>query len=98
MPVWRHVPSPWARQDRPEGASAMNILNYRQFPAQTRMQNEIRQAFNRLLDGNLFEQDESDDSSVVTSQWVPRVDVKEEQDRFVLYADLPGIDPDEIEV
>jgi HSP20 family protein len=76
----------------------MNILNYRQFPAQTRMQNEIRQAFNRLFDGNLFEQDESDDSSVVTSQWVPRVDVKEEQDRFVLYADLPGIDPDEIEV
>jgi HSP20 family protein len=76
----------------------MNILSYRQYPAQARMQNEIRQAFNRLFDGNLFEQDESDDSSVVTSQWVPRVDVKEEQDRFVLYADLPGIDPDEIEV
>jgi HSP20 family protein len=76
----------------------MNILSYRQFPAQTRMQNEIRQAFNRLFEGNLFDQDESDDSSVVTSQWVPRVDVKEEKDRFVLFADLPGIDPDEIEV
>jgi HSP20 family protein len=35
---------------------------------------------------------------VVTSQWVPRVDVKEEGDRFVLYADLPGIDPNDIEV
>jgi HSP20 family protein len=76
----------------------MNILSYRQFPAQNRMQNEIRQAFNRLFEGNLFDQDESDDSSVVTSQWVPRVDVKEEKDRFVLFADLPGIDPDEIEV
>jgi HSP20 family protein len=81
-----------------QGANAMNILNYRQFPAQNRMQNEIRQVFNRLFEGNLFEQDESDDSSVVTSQWVPRVDVKEEPDRFVLYADLPGIDPDQIEV
>ncbi|MDB6163090.1 MAG: heat-shock protein [Xanthomonadaceae bacterium] len=76
----------------------MNIMRYRQVPAQGRMQNDLRQVFDRLLQGNFFDQDESDDSSVVTSQWVPRVDVKEEQDRFVLYADLPGIDPDEIDV
>ncbi len=76
----------------------MNIVRYRQWPAQAHMQNEIRKAFDRLFEGNLLDQDESDDSSVVTSQWVPRVDVKEEPGRFVLYADLPGIDPDEIEV
>ena len=76
----------------------MNILRYRQLPGQGRMQNDLRQMFDRLIEGNLFDQDESDDSSVVTSQWVPRVDVKEEQGRFVLYADLPGIDPDQIEV
>jgi len=76
----------------------MSIVRYRQWPGQARMQNEIRQAFDRLLEGNLFDQDEADDSSVVTSQWVPRVDVKEEKDRFVLYADLPGIDPDDIDV
>jgi HSP20 family protein len=81
----------------------MNIVRYRQWPGdayarQARMQHEIRQAFDRLFEGNLLDQDEADDSSVVTSQWVPRVDVKEEQDRFVLYADLPGIDPDDIDV
>jgi HSP20 family protein len=76
----------------------MNILRYRQMPAQGRLQNDLRQVFDRLFEGNFFDQDESDDSSIVTSQWVPRVDVKEEQDRFVLYADLPGIDPDQIEV
>jgi HSP20 family protein len=76
----------------------MNILRYRQMPGPARLQNDLRQMFDRLIEGNLFDQDESDDSSIVTSQWIPRVDVKEEQDRFVLYADLPGIDPDQIEV
>lgn len=75
----------------------MNIVRYRQWPGQTSLQDEVRQAFDRLFEGN-FGQDMSDDSSVVTSQWVPRVDVKEESDRFVLYADLPGIDPGDIEV
>ncbi len=32
------------------------------------------------------------------SQWLPPVDVREEADRFVISADLPGIDPQEIEV
>ncbi len=75
----------------------MNIVRYRpwqQGPAN--LQNEIRQAFDRLFEG--FDQRGDDDSSVVTSQWMPQVDVKEESDRFVLYADLPGIDPDDIEV
>jgi HSP20 family protein len=63
------------------------------------MQNELRQAFDRFFGGGLLNNEgTADDSSVVTSQWVPRVDVKEEKDRFVLYADLPGIDPDDIEV
>jgi HSP20 family protein len=76
----------------------MSIIRYRQWPAAGRVQNEFRQAFERLFEGNPFDQDGSDDSSVVTSQWMPRVDVKEEPGRFVLYADLPGIDPDDIDV
>ena len=35
---------------------------------------------------------------MVTSQWAPRVDIKEESDRFVLYADIPGVDPADIEI
>ena len=76
----------------------MNIVRYRQWPGQTSLQNEIRQAFDRLFEGGTFDQNGADDSSVVTSQWVPSVDVREENDRFVLYADLPGIDPQDIEV
>jgi HSP20 family protein len=78
----------------------MNFVRYRQWPVQgDQMQNELRQAFDRFFGGGLLNNEgTADDSSVVTSQWVPRVDVKEEKDRFVLYADLPGIDPDDIEV
>ena len=77
----------------------MNFVRYRQWPMQgEQYHNELRQAFDRFFRGELLDQPSTDDSAVVTSQWVPRVDVKEEKDRFVLYADLPGIDPDDIEV
>lgn len=54
---------------------------------------EIRHAFDRF-----FQQDESDPSNVVTSQWAPRVDIKEEDKRFVIFVDVPGVDPADIEV
>ena len=72
----------------------MNIVRYRRWPDQNPL-DEFRHVFGRLFDDD---QSRSDESSVVTSQWVPSVDVKEENDRFILYADLPGIDPDDIEV
>ncbi|MGH8581544.1 MAG: Hsp20/alpha crystallin family protein [Gammaproteobacteria bacterium] len=39
-----------------------------------------------------------DCSNVATSSWTPAVDLKEEETRFVLYADLPGIDPADMEI
>ena len=33
-----------------------------------------------------------------SAQWTPRVDIREDADRFVIHADLPGIDPQDIEV
>jgi Molecular chaperone (small heat shock protein) len=34
----------------------------------------------------------------VTSQWTPRVDIKEEDKRFVILADIPGVDPKDIDI
>ncbi|HEY0661066.1 MAG TPA: Hsp20/alpha crystallin family protein [Lysobacter sp.] len=68
-----------------------------QWPAQGSMKDPVKQIFDRLFEGSLF-QNTADESSVVTSQWVPRVDIKEEADRFLLYADIPGVDPQDIEV
>jgi HSP20 family protein len=40
----------------------------------------------------------SDVSNVVTSEWVPAVDVKEEPNRFLILADIPGVDPKDLEI
>ncbi len=37
-------------------------------------------------------------STVATADWVPAVDIKEEDDRFVIEADIPGVDPKDIEI
>ena len=58
----------------------------------------VRQIFDRLFEGSFLQGGSRDESSVVTSQWSPLVDIKEEPDRFVLYADIPGVDPQDIEV
>jgi HSP20 family protein len=57
------------------------------------VQDELRQAFEKF-----FNDGDGDASSVVTSQWTPRCDIKEEAERFVILADLPGVDPKEIEI
>ena len=71
----------------------MSIVRYRQRPSELALHDEIKQVFDRF-----FGQEDTDASAVVTAQWVPRVDIKEEGNRFVIYADLPGIDPQDIEV
>ncbi len=72
----------------------MNIVRHRQWPAQgNNLQEEIKSVFDRFFDTG-----DRDESSVVTSHWVPRVDINEESDRFVIYADLPGLEPEHIEV
>jgi HSP20 family protein len=50
-----------------------------------------------ILD-RFFTQDDRDASNVVSSQWAPRVDIKEEAQRFVIFVDVPGVDPASIEV
>jgi HSP20 family protein len=38
------------------------------------------------------------DSDAAVTDWIPAVDIIEENDRFVLRADVPGVDPTDIEV
>ena len=50
---------------------------------------QFHQELNRLFGEN---------SNIVTSDWVPVVDIKEEKERFVLHADLPGVDRENIDI
>jgi len=54
---------------------------------------QMRREMDRALDTRTAE-----GSSVATSDWVPAVDIKEEKDSFVIVADIPGVDPKDIEV
>lgn len=53
--------------------------------------------FNRAL-SRLFDVENGGQSDVVTSEWAPRVDIREEDRRFVIEADIPGVDPKAIEI
>ncbi|SFM25408.1 heat shock protein Hsp20 [Ectothiorhodospira mobilis] len=39
-----------------------------------------------------------DEEPAAVSDWVPAVDIREEKDAYVLHADVPGVDPKDIEV
>jgi HSP20 family protein len=70
----------------------MSSVQYNPWSNARGLQDEIKQVFDRFLG------DEGDQSNVVTSQWVPRVDIREDGDRFVILADIPGVDPKDIEI
>jgi HSP20 family protein len=70
----------------------MSSVQYNPWSNARGLQDEIKQVFDRFLG------DEGDQSNVVTSQWVPRVDIREDSDRFVILADIPGVDPKDIEI
>lgn len=74
----------------------MSLVRYEPWNLLDRLQREFN--LQNLLDPYAREVESEDNSNVVTSHWRPAVDIKEEEDRFVIYADLPGVDPDDIEI
>ena len=60
------------------------------------MLQQIQREMNNLFDSRLTTNEEN--ATVATSDWAPLVDIKEEQDRFLVMADIPGVDPKDIEV
>ncbi len=71
----------------------MSISRHSAWNASHGLQRDLRQVFDRFINT-----EESDQSNVVTSQWAPRVDIREEDKRFVIFADIPGVDPKDIEI
>jgi HSP20 family protein len=71
----------------------MTITRYYPWAQPSRFQDEIKHVF-----GRFFTDEATSQSNVSASQWTPRVDVKEEDRRFVILADIPGVDPKDIDV
>lgn len=73
----------------------MSLVRYEPLSLLDRFQQEI----NRLGSYDMLSNDSWDDSSsIATSHWKPAVDIKEEDTRYVILADIPGIDPKDIEI
>lgn len=61
-----------------------------------RMMRELQREMSTVFDRRTSDTDES--LPVATCDWSPAVDIKEEDNRFVIQADIPGVDPKDIEV
>ena len=70
----------------------MAVTRYEPFNVLNQLQREV----NRLFETGRYR--DSEENGVVASDWVPNVDIKEEPDKFVIYADLPGVETKDIEI
>jgi HSP20 family protein len=70
----------------------MNLQSYDPLSFIEQFHNDV----NRLLGNRWSSQD--NDSNMLTGAWSPAIDVREETDRYIVIADVPGIDPKDIEI
>ncbi|NIR29384.1 MAG: Hsp20/alpha crystallin family protein [Gammaproteobacteria bacterium] len=71
----------------------MAITRYEPWSLLNQLQREIDQLYENR--GTLAGAGES---SAATSDWIPAVDIQEDADRYVIHADLPGVDSKDIDV
>ena len=68
------------------------LTRYEPWSAMRQLQNEVSRMFDNVVAGA------EDGSNVVTSRWTPAVDIREDAERFVIDADVPGVEPGDIEL
>jgi len=59
---------------------------------------ELHQALDRMFEPSSFLDRENWLSNVVGSNWTPTIDIKDEANQYLIRADVPGVDPKNIEV
>ena len=71
----------------------MAVVRYDPWRTISQLQNEMNRLFESQMEG-----DDSGEAGTVASDWRPAVDVQEDSNQYTITADLPGVDPDAIEV
>ena len=59
--------------------------------------NQLHGEIDRLFDNRMPKYGD-DREQLAASDWVPAVDIREEENRYVIHADVPGVNPEDIEV
>jgi HSP20 family protein len=68
----------------------MSMIPYRDWSPFTQLRDEVKRLLSVI--------NEADSSSGATASWMPAVDIHEYDDRFALFVDLPGVDPNQVEI
>jgi HSP20 family protein len=71
----------------------MAIVRYDPWRTLSQLQNEM----NRLFEDRMGTE-EGGDNGMVAADWRPAVDVQEDANNYLITADIPGVDPRDIEV
>ncbi len=71
----------------------MTLMRYQPWSVMDRLRADLDRMVHESFNGL-----DGDRAEVVTTDWVPAVDVREEGARYVLRADLPGVDPKDIDI
>ena len=67
----------------------MNLTRYNPWSLFEQLPRDRRRDFSSFF---------GDDADIATASWTPSVDITESDDHFTLLADVPGVDPEDIEV
>jgi HSP20 family protein len=78
----------------------MSVIHYQPWNLVNRLQRDIARTFARELGANNSEARDNNTADIDNQiiDWTPSVDVRETQDGFVLTADVPDVNPKDIEV
>lgn len=69
---------------------ALTLTRYEPWTLHREFLNEFNRLFERA--------GSNDESNSATADWAPAVDIDEHADKYVLHADVPGVDPNAIEI
>ena len=68
----------------------MSLTRYNPWSVFDQLQRELNMPMTKF--------DTEDNGNIATANWAPAVDIKEDDKAFTLLADIPGVDPEDIEV
>ena len=68
----------------------MTLMRYQPWGLMRSLHDDLDRLFEQRLG--------MDETAGSVANWTPPVDIKEEENRFVLHADIPGVKPEDIEV
>lgn len=71
----------------------MNIVSYQPWSLLKEIQHEMNNIINRNM-----EKTSNEPANLMESYWNFHVDIKDEENRYVIFADLPGVEPKDIKI